>query len=120
MRGQRGRCLQCLQCQSSFQKAAPGEGSTFEEIPFEVQRGEGGSLDGRGEVGPALEEGQGATDAPVSGHRPVHVSAEHKHRLILLWMQINGEHRHIQVKPEVFFSQCPRLNQIKLSLFLVI
>lgn len=60
------------------------EASTFEKIPFEVQRGEGSSLNGCWEVRPALEEGQGTTDAPISGDRPVQVSAEDKYHLVLV------------------------------------
>lgn len=60
------------------------EASTFEKVPLEVQRGEGSSLNGSGEARPLLEEGQGTPHAPISGHRPVHVSAEHKHCLVLV------------------------------------
>lgn len=93
----------CLSAKAPFKQRRRVKGSTFEKIPFEVQRGEGGGLDGCGEASPALQEGQGTAHAPVSGHRPVHVGAEHKHRLILLWMQINGENGRIQVKPEDVF-----------------
>lgn len=58
---------------------------TFEKIPLEVQRREGGRLNGCREAGPALGEGQGPGEAPAGPHHPVDVSTEHKHRLVLVW-----------------------------------
>lgn len=103
---------------TSFPSRAPwkkrGETSTFEKIPFEVQWGEGSRLDGCGEVGPVLEEGQGTPHCPVRRHRPVHVGAKNKHILVLVWRRIKeGKQADVDVRQlnHPSFEQFPHLKK---------